>query len=169
MTKILPVIVLLFSLTSCGASNDCDSLSIAISHKYEHQLFIDKDKDRDGFLNLTHKFKAEYQSGENAFKLLTNNSIDLNTKENILSEYGSLLMMMAIMEKDTSKIAFYLSNGINTINYHKHIGVLILDIIDVEDVKIFEIFKTYYEKNKISSEVINAVSGYYAQCIEISD
>lgn len=54
--------------------------------------------------------------------------------------------MMAISSADKNKINFYLNAGVDSLKYQRHIGVLLLDLLEIRDRDIFLEFKTYYEK-----------------------
>jgi hypothetical protein len=165
MIRFLTVLFSCCVFSACSFESECESRAISLADKFENQLFVDKAKDRHGFLNLAQKMQNDLGSHEGAFLLLKDKKLHEAEKQRVIREFGPLLLMMAISSADKNKITFYLDIGVDSLNYQRHVGVLVLDLLEVKDRDIFHEFKTFYEKNNLSSDVFQEVVGFYGDCV----
>lgn len=165
MIRFLTVLISCLVFSACSSEPECNSRAILIADEFEGQLFEDKANDRHGFLNLTQKMQSELGSEENAFTLLQNKSLSETERKNIIGEFGPLLLMMAISNGDTDKVTFYLEKGVDSLTYQRHIGVLVLDLLEAKDHDLFREFKAFYDRNNLSSDAFDEVETFYRDCV----
>lgn len=140
-------------------------MSTELSAMHEAQLYKDIEEDRRGFIKIIRQFENEIGSYDKAFPMLISNSILEEEKRNILNKYGPLLLSSAVLMADKEKVAFYLESGVDSLIYHKHIGIVILDLTDTNDYKILKVFQDYFNRNNIRSSVLREIETYYDKCV----
>ncbi|GAA0856639.1 hypothetical protein [Aliiglaciecola litoralis] len=165
MAKYLILLLSCCAFSVCSSNSECDARAITIADKYEGPLFTDKAKDRQGFFHLGQKLQSELGSDLEAYSLLANKPLFAARRQKVLEEFGPILLMMAISKADGDKVAFYLQSGVESLSYQSHVGVPILDLLEIKDRKVFQVFKTFFEKNEISSEAFDEVEHFYDECI----
>jgi hypothetical protein len=161
-------IILLYScitFAACSSVSECDSRAIELATEYESQLFLDKAEDRQGFYNLAQKLQSILGTPEEAYLLLKDKKLEVQERDKVLKDFGPLLLMMAISRADRDKVNFYLNNGVDSLVYHKHLGVLILDLLEVKDKGLLYEFKDFYYKNDINSALFEKIAEFYGECV----
>jgi hypothetical protein len=165
MNKNCLLLAVVFICANCVSESECQSISTELSAMHEEQLYKDIEKDRRGFIKIIRQFESEIGSYDEAFPMLTSDTILDEEKSNILNKYGPLLLSSAVLMGDKEKVAFYLESGVDSLVYHKHIGIVILDLTDANDYKILKVFQDYFNKNNISSSLLGEIEIYYDKCI----
>lgn len=158
-------LLIIISSSGCSDKIDCDAYSVELSIKNEPQLFIDRRNDRGAFHKIIKRLQTELDGTDKAFSLLTNEKTSPSKVLSTLDEHGPILLSLATAYGDVPKVKFYLENGVDSLQYHKHVGVLNLDLIEFPDHATFEAFKSYFEKQQIHSEIFYEIENFYNLCV----
>lgn len=159
------IVFLLAFISGCSGETDCDEYSIALSNEFESELFEDKENDRDGFYRLAKQMQADLGSDIEAFESLNSGNLSATEKDHIIEKYGPLLLMMAISTGNAERTNFYLQNGVDSLKYHKHLGVIVLDLVEIKDRELFSVFDSFFHDNQIESTVFGEIELYYKECL----
>jgi hypothetical protein len=165
MIKNLAIFLCCVITFGCSAQIDCNNRAIVLSDKYESELFVDKDKERNGFFKLAESMQTDLGNTEEAFSLLNNGTLSAFEKDNIIDEHGPILLMMAISIGDTEKVKYYLNNGVDSLHYYKHVGVLALDLLEFRSEEMLSVFQSFFDKKQIRSDLFEEIELFYAECV----
>jgi hypothetical protein len=165
MIKMSTVVFLLAFTSGCSGQIDCDEYSIALSNKFESELFKDKETDRGGFYRLATQMQAELGNDSEAFAIINSDELSPTERDKALEKYGPLLLMIAISSGNAERVKFYLQNGVDSLKYHEHLGVIVLDLVEIQDRELLSIFKSFFDDNEIESVVFSEIELYYHRCL----
>lgn len=164
MTRAVVLTFILF-LSACSYPYDCENAAFEISILYEEEWMEEKEKNRTGYIDLFNEFSAQYENSDNAFQLLESQDLSKDDVDEFLNTYGAMLLQLAVIENDNEKVKFYLEKGVNPLEHQKYIGLVVLELLDSKNIDTYEVFSSYFNENKIESDVFSEVSEFYEECV----